>query len=54
MPKTDKSLMKLIRRIVLALESKAVTTNIPGSPICKRAEDFFPLIVDLCDFVKFF
>lgn len=54
MPKNNKSLMKLIRIIVRTLESKVVTTIIHGSPICRRAEDFFPLIADLCDSVKFF
>lgn len=54
MPKTDMSLMKLIRRMVSALESKVVTTIIPGFPICRRTDEFFPLIVDLCDSVKFF
>lgn len=54
MPKTDRSLMKLIRRMVRALECKVVTTIIPGFPTCRRADDFFPLIVNLCDSVKFF
>lgn len=46
--------MNEFRKVVRSSERKVVRTINPGSPIWRRAEDFFLLITDFCGSVKIF
>ena len=46
--------MKEYRKVVRSSERKVVRTINSGSPIWRRAEDFFLLITDFCDSVMIF